>query len=1272
MDIDKLQEVLNQLAASQAQVAEGMQNLAQGQKDLLAATRAQTMAVARGQKATEGASKALGNFDDDLEESARSWLAMTKEQREAHVRQKEAQSKGVSALQSLGDAGMAAGRAMLEGKKGATAMNDSLGHLAQAATLAGTALMLLVPGGPLIKGLIAGFTAITAGVTKYAQAANEMADKLYTGYAGMAKAGGAAADGMTGLFEDTKKLGLSMNELGDFVNVVTKNAPELAMFGGTVFEGRKRLAAMGKELESNREAFINMGLSMQDVTEGMAGYIRLQTRVGQTQNKTTQELAAGAKRYLEEQDLLTKLTGMSRQEQEAAREAALSEQRFAGKLQQLRDQGRHDEAEELMKVNIMLMSQSKEAAQAFRDISTNNVQTEAAQKGLRSSQGEMMRTAQLVSAGQIKAAEATGNIVQAVGRTTKALGPTMAMMGTHEDSFLSYSDSVKMAGQQNRDYVKESEEAAAQIKRQKEGADPLVKQQGELRKTQIDANEAMERFVKAGIGPAQDAMIMLAKATLRGTDALNRMFGITESEESKNKKAENEQRAKDLNVDLTNKNKEIETLQNNIDKAKKSGNEAEVKKLQDQVKRAEADKFAIERGKRTAESGVMGSSTWEGFEQRAGGSLDAAGKLIENFGKGTPAMLHGREGVITEDQLKQFGAMAMKVGMGSQASPSQAINVDVKLDRAEPPDTNIDRQAVPTAMTEFDTKISRITDVISKINQRSVVGTEPQGQRTAAPIPDTKLTPDSLQKWVDGALSQTDSIDNQSLQKYVDSALNKDAEVSAGGLQRWVDNALGQEAKLSDQSLQKYVDSALNQEAKLTPNTLQKYVDSALDKDAEISATGLQRWVDSALDKDAEINAGGLQRWVDSAFSDIKLDVTPFRQSIEAAAEEITRAPVNEINEQVTKLMQDTKDLVQWQQTYSTTERETQEDTLELTKKIRDNTFQSRLITDRDRLNLDNFADRRRQLYDNIVENLDQQFKVTRVPAGASNAAGTTVPTPAAGSGAATPSDAAGSAAATKSGAAMPSDADIQAGIGGNVPQVKGIPTGSGAPPDIDARDFVKFTGGTGSKQHFEKLADNVESSFLQMARDYNQLTGGKTLQVNSAFRSPEEQANVDSGTNPKAAPGMSLHNVGRALDIQSAQRNELDQLGLLKKYGFRPLQGDPPHISMRDGGIARGPESGYPAELHGTEAVIPLGDGALTMDLPAIDSLLEVTTDMGEQITALKDDMRAMLTNLNETMRQNTAADGQSRMIEILENINRAQNQTADSSRKIAQASMN
>ena len=197
---------------------------------------------------------------------------------------------------------------------------------------------------------------------------------------------------------------------------------------------------------------------------------------------------------------------------------------------------------------------------------------------------------------------------------------------------------------------------------------------------------------------------------------------------------------------------------------------------------------------------------------------------------------------------------------------------------------------------------------------------------------------------------------------------------------------------------------------------------------------------------------------------------------------------------------------------------------------------------------------------------------------------------------------------------------------GGGAPTVTPItpPAGAGA-ANIDS--LINFSGGTGDKTHFQQLNPTVLNSFVQMATAYFSNTG-KKLQVNSAFRSMEEQAKVNSGGNPRAAPGKSLHNVGKAVDINSSQVSELQSSGLLGQYGFSPLNGDPPHIQMPSaatGGILSGPMGGYQAMLHGTEAVVPLSDGKtipfqnksnsgsteqtvlLNMELEKLDSMLRV-----------------------------------------------------------------
>ena len=44
-------------------------------------------------------------------------------------------------------------------------------------------------------------------------------------------------------------------------------------------------------------------------------------------------------------------------------------------------------------------------------------------------------------------------------------------------------------------------------------------------------------------------------------------------------------------------------------------------------------------------------------------------------------------------------------------------------------------------------------------------------------------------------------------------------------------------------------------------------------------------------------------------------------------------------------------------------------------------------------------------------------------------------------------------------------------------------------------------------------------------------------------------------------------------------------------RYGSRPK-------GMALGGIARGPQAGYPAVLHGTEAVIPMPSGSIPVEM--------------------------------------------------------------------------
>ena len=500
--------------------------------------------MADANQAAEELARTLQRINEELAANSRISRATLDERTDAEMKAKygmegftKGTAKGAEAVGALASAGMAAGKAMLEGKKGAAAFNSSLDQLSTAATAAGVALTLLIPGGIIVKGLIAGLTAITTATIKYAQAANEMADKLYTGYRGMAKVGAAAADGMTGLKDGAQKLGFSMNELGDYVQLVADNSKDLANLGGSVYKGRQALENMGKAMEPARESMLKMGLMPKDIAEGMAGYLRTQTRLGNAQKMSVDQLAEGARKYLVEQDALTKLTGVQRSEREKAREEAMMEEQHAGVIRELQMQGERGklEADRVQKISDIANDFSPAIAKMIRSLQSGVITDEGAK--LLQSAPNAMRDLALAQKGQISELEAIKRIFGSVGESGDRFRASLAKLSANDDTYVSMGETTKARiayeKLQTMSLEEIRKEQIAQGATGKKSADAMVDNQAKLIDAQIRATIATEDFISKGIEPAQKAMKAIADATTKAAGVLNELTPGGKSMEKK-------------------------------------------------------------------------------------------------------------------------------------------------------------------------------------------------------------------------------------------------------------------------------------------------------------------------------------------------------------------------------------------------------------------------------------------------------------------------------------------------------------------------------------------------------------------------------------------------------------------------------------------------------------------------------------------------------------------------------------------------------------------
>lgn len=418
-----------------------------------------------------------------------------------------ANAKGATKAEALaGAAGSAADalsamtKQIYQGQQGAKVFSD--------AVLAGTksAGGLEAALGKNSK-LVAGIGILGVGLVQLGAMAAEMSDDLFKGFQALTRVGAVGSEGMAGVFDQLQNFRLSLQDIGQLTQLIGENAQDLSLFGGSVTAGAKSLGALRKAITGTNleQEFMRMGMNTKEINEAMAGYVRIQTLAGRSQNMNTDQLLKGTTEYIKQMDVLTKLTGVTRQQAESQMEANRRNEMYNAYLQKVRREEGDAVADNLERNMAVFSAQFPDTAEGLKEVLGGFVIT---QKGVEAELGGFRNIAHLLKGDMGTFRDA----FNAQSRANTQGKESLAMINAFGGNFGNFFEQSKAAGQSQIDMTKENERAAQALADQIGKPEEGVRAQVALRQAQMDTMANLQSFVNIGVNPATNALVQLANA----------------------------------------------------------------------------------------------------------------------------------------------------------------------------------------------------------------------------------------------------------------------------------------------------------------------------------------------------------------------------------------------------------------------------------------------------------------------------------------------------------------------------------------------------------------------------------------------------------------------------------------------------------------------------------------------------------------------------------------------------------------------------------------
>lgn len=347
----------------------------------------------------------------------------------------------------------------------------------------------------------------TQAVGKFVAASLKQSDQLFESYQKLSRAGTVGAGAMSEVFDNMLKFGYTVDELGNLGDLLARNSKNFGVFFKSALDGSRAFGNVANQIQNSpiREQFFRLGMSVDDINDGIAGYINLQGKLGRAQGQSVEQLARGSEAYVKELDILTKLTGMTRQEQEEAREQALQIEQFYAGLMDLDP----DAAEQALQAFTIGMARGgpKFAAQMAAQF---NGAIDQSQELILSTSGRSQQafTAEFFARGG-KAADSIQMMADGISENminaTKEVNKFGAGIGFNARTLVTFktgNDKVAEAMQNLTD----------EQYKQLTGMDKATASQAKTRDSQIKTAQNLQEFVNLGVNPATKALEFFTEA----------------------------------------------------------------------------------------------------------------------------------------------------------------------------------------------------------------------------------------------------------------------------------------------------------------------------------------------------------------------------------------------------------------------------------------------------------------------------------------------------------------------------------------------------------------------------------------------------------------------------------------------------------------------------------------------------------------------------------------------------------------------------------------